>query len=267
MVKITIGTAGFFYKDWVDSFYPKQLEKSQYLGYFSKFFNMVEINSTFYNLPSEEMVINWYNRVPEGFRFIVKIWQKITHELHDPELDIRTHEFFSRIRPLKGKIVGILLQFPPRFKYTEKHLKQIIYLIKTIPSEYKFIIELRDNSWFNADILSNVIDGHNIILGTTYMPGILPYYMQNQIFYYIRLIGDRELTVFNRIQRNQKDIIDDLLNNIQILIKDPNIYEIFIIVNNHFQGHAPESINMIKQKLGLPYRSFNNQKSIIDFIQ
>jgi len=267
MVKITFGTAGFFYKDWVRSFYPKKLKKSHYLGYFSKFFNIVEINSTFYNLPSEEMVINWESRVPEGFRFIIKMWQKVTHELNDPELDNRIHEFVNRIRPLKGKVFGFLLQFPPRFKYTEKHIEQLKYLIKTIPSEYKYIIELRDNSWFNLNVLSNVIIGPNIILGTTYMPGILPYYIQNQFFYYIRLIGDRELTVFNRIQRNQKDIMENLIKNIQILLNNPNIYEIFIIVNNHFQGHAPESVNMIKQKLGLPYRSFNNQKSLIDFLQ
>jgi len=267
MVKITFGTAGFFYKDWVGSFYPKQLEKNQYLGYFSKFFNLVEVNSTFYNLPSEEIVINWYKRVPEGFRFIVKMWQKITHELNDPELDYRIHEFYSRIRPLKQKIFGFLLQFPPRFKFTEKHLEQLNYLVKTIPSEYKYIIELRDNSWYNPDILSNIIDGNNKILGTTYMPGFLPYHKEKQTYYYIRLIGDRALTVFNRIQRNQKEVMEEFSKNIQNLMKNPNIYEIFIIVNNHFQGHAPESINMIKQRLGLPYQSFSNQKSIIDFIQ
>ena len=250
MVKITFGTAGFFYKDWVGSFYPKQLEKNQYLGYFSKFFNIVEVNSTFYNLPSEEIVINWYKRVPEGFRFIVKMWQKVTHELNDPELDYRIHEFYSRIRPLKQKIFGFLLQFPPRFKYTEKHIEQLQYLIKTIPSEYKYIIELRDNSWFNPDILSNVIDGHNKILGTTYMPGFLPYHKEKQTYYYIRLIGDRALTVFNRIQRNQKEVMEEFFKNIQNLMKNPNIYEIFIIANNHFQGHAPESINMIKQATG-----------------
>ncbi|MEE9376734.1 MAG: DUF72 domain-containing protein [Candidatus Lokiarchaeia archaeon] len=266
MVKITFGTAGFFYKDWVGSFYPKQLEKTQYLGYFSKFFNIVEVNSTFYNLPSEEMVINWYKRVPEGFRFIIKMWQKITHELNDPELDYRIHEFYSRIRPLKEKFFGFLLQFPSRFKYTEKHLGQLNFLIKTIPSEYKYIIELRDNSWFNPDILSSIIDERNRILGTTYMPGIIPYYMQNQNYYYIRLIGDRELTVFNRIQRDQKEALRNLYKNVQNLMNIPNIYEIFIIVNNHFAGFAPESVNDLKKKFGLLHHNFSNQKRLSDFI-
>ncbi len=267
MVKITIGTAGFSYKDWVGPFYPKKLERSRHLEFFSNYFPIVEINSTFYNLPSEDMVINWNNRVPEEFRFIVKLWQKITHELNSSEIDNRILEFFSRVRPLKEKIFGILLQFPPWFKYSEKHSKQLNYLIKTIPSEYNYIIELRDNLWFTPQILSNFIDGKKFILGTTYMPGIIPYYKPNQNYYYIRLIGDRELTVFNRIQRSQKETMKDLFKNVQDLLKKPDIYEIFIIVNNHFQGHAPESVNMIKQKFGISYRSIGNQKSLTDFIQ
>lgn len=266
MVKITFGTAGFFYKDWVGSFYPKQLEKTQYLGYFSKFFNIVEVNSTFYNLPSEEMVINWYSRVPENFRFIIKVWQRITHNLEDPALNSYIIEFFSRLKQLKSKIIGFLLQFPPWFQYSESNLYKLNLLLKEIPSEYKYIIELRDNSWFNPEIFSKFIDGNGKILATTYMPGIIPYYMQNQNYYYIRLIGDRELTVFNRIQRDQKEAMSNLHKNVQNLMNIPNIYEIFIIVNNHFAGFAPESVNDLKKKFGLLHHNFSNQKSLSDFI-
>ncbi|MFX1592827.1 MAG: DUF72 domain-containing protein [Promethearchaeota archaeon] len=266
MVQISIGTAGWDYKDWIGPFYPKKLEKSQHLEYFSRFFNLVEINSTFYNLPSEDMVFNWNNRVPKNFRFIVKVWQQITHNLEDPELDSHIFEFFFRLKLLKTKIVGFLIQFPPWFKYSESHLEKLTFLLKKIPSEYKYIIELRDNSWFDPEILSKFIDGKNKILGTTYMPTIIPYYLPNQSYYYIRLIGDRELTFFNRIQRDQKDALNNLYKNVQSIIKKPNIYEIFIIVNNHFQGMAPESVNDLKKKFGLSYRSFSNQKSLTDFI-
>jgi len=265
MEKIALGTAGWDYKDWGGPFYPKNLDRAHHLEYFSTYFNIVEINSTFYNLPSEDMVINWYNRVPEKFRFIIKLWQKITHELNNPEVDNRVLEFFSRIKPLQEKIFGCLLQFPPWFKHSKNHFEQLKYLIERLPSEYKYIIELRENSWFKPEILSNFINGNNVILGTTYMPEIIPYYMQNQNYYYIRLIGDRELTTFNRIRRNQKEALNNLYKNIQNLVKISNIYEIFIIVNNHFQGFAPESVNNLKKKFGLTYRSFNKQKSITDF--
>jgi len=267
MVRIKIGTAGWDYKDWVGPFYPKQLEKSRYLPYFSKIFNIVEINSTFYNLPTESMVINWKNRVPDNFCFIVKVWQKITHNLDDPDSELYISQFFSVMGLLNEKIEYFLLQFPPWFKYTDKHLRKLNSMLKEIPSEFKYIIELRDNSWFNPIILSNFIDGKNIILGTTYKPGIMPYYLDNQSTYYIRLIGDRELTIFNQIQREQKNSLSDLNKNIEKLVKIPSIYEIFIIVNNHFAGFAPESVNELKKKWGLSYHQFNTQKSLVDFLE
>jgi len=266
MVKIKIGTAGWDYKDWVGPFYPKQLEKARYLPYFSKIFDIVEINSTFYNLPTESMVLNWKHRVPENFRFVVKVWQKITHNLNDPDLELYINQFFSIMTLLREKIEYFLLQFPPWFKYTENHIKKLNLLFKEIPSEFKIIIELRDNSWFNPVILSNFIDGKKIILGTTYKPGLMPYYLDNQISYYIRLIGDRELTIFNRIQREQKNSVSHLNKNIEELVKMPNIYEIFIIVNNHFAGFAPESVNELKKQWGLSYHKFSNQRSLVDFL-
>jgi len=267
MVKIKIGTAGWDYKDWVGPFYPKQLEKARYLPYLSKIFDIVEINSTFYNLPTESMVINWKNRVPENFRFVVKVWQKITHNLNESDLELNINNFFSILLLLNAKIEYFLLQFPPWFKYTDSHLRKLKSLIKEIPSEYKYIIELRDNSWFNSEILSNFIDGKRIILGTTYKPDIIPYYLENQKNYYIRLIGDREITIFNRIQRKQKNSLSDLNKNIGKLVKIPSIYEIFIIVNNHFAGFAPESANELKKKWGLAYHQFNTQKSLFDFMK
>jgi uncharacterized protein YecE (DUF72 family) len=95
----------------------------------------------------------------------------------------------------------------------------------------------------------------------------MPFYLDNQINYYIRLIGDRELTVFNRIQREQKSSLLDLNKHIEQLILLPHIYEIFIIVNNHFAGFAPESVNELKKQWGLSYHQFNTQKSLDDFLK
>lgn len=263
---IFIGCAGWDYKDWIGPFYPKNLERFHHLEYYAKHFDRVEINSTFYNIPSEEMVINWIKRVPDSFCYIVKVWQKISHNLNDPDLDSFIEKFFLRMMYLKEKISKFLIQFPPWFKYTEKHHRQLVQLLKEIPSEYEYVIELRDNSWFNPKILFNIIDGSKFILGTTYMPGITPYYMSDQKIYYIRLIGDRELNVFNRIQRKQEEALNHLNKNIQKLLNSPTIYEIFIIVNNHFAGFAPESVNELKKRFDLPIKPFNQQKKLSDFL-
>jgi uncharacterized protein YecE (DUF72 family) len=108
---------------------------------------------------------------------------------------------------------------------------------------------------------------NQIILGTTYMPNIIPFFLENQNYYYIRLIGDRELTVFNRIQRDQKETVIDLYKKVQDLRKIPEIYEIFIIVNNHFQGFAPESVNTLRKKFGIKFHNFSSQTSLSEYMK
>ena len=217
MVKISFGCAGWDYTDWIGSFYPKLIESQNRLGFYAKYFNIIEINTTFYNLPKISTVQSWCDQVPGDFKFTVKVWQEITHKFKDASIEDSISQFFNRLSPLKDKIFAYLLQFPPWFKYSEKHFHQLKYLIRELPTENKYIIELRDNSWFNEDLLPKVIERPTIILGTTYMPGIKAYYMPRQKFYYIRLIGDRELTVFNRIQRDQKENVSNLINEIGAL--------------------------------------------------
>jgi len=109
MVKINIGCAGWDYNDWVGVFYPKPLERYNYLEFYSKFFDVIEINSTFYNIPKKSTVLNWYNQVSPDFKFIVKVWQKITHNLNDPDLDYMISQFFNNLTPLLEKATVYLL--------------------------------------------------------------------------------------------------------------------------------------------------------------
>ena len=215
------------------------------------------------------MVINWANRVTKDFRFIIKVWQEITHNLGDFDINTRVSKFFQRFESLKGKILGFLFQFPPRFKYSESHVEEIINLVNQLPknTENLHIFELRDDSWFIPENLTDLIDGNKFILGTTYKAGIMSYYLPNQRYYYVRLIGDRKLTVFNRIQREQTESLQNLFQNMSILKKRTDIYEIFIIVNNHFQGFAPESANLIKNRLKLPFKPLNQQKSLVEYFK
>jgi uncharacterized protein YecE (DUF72 family) len=266
MVRIYIGCAGWDYRDWIGTFYPKLLESHNRLSFYTKYFNIIEINNTFYSLPKLSIVQNWNVQVPADFKFTVKVWQEITHNSKDAKIDDLVSQFFYRLSPLKEKIFAYLLQFPPWFKYTENHFHHLKYLISELPTENKYVIELRDNSWFKDKIVSEIVNGTNIVFGTTYMPGINAYYLANQGIYYIRLIGDRELSVFNRIQRNQEDNINDLLRNLKMIEKMPSIYEIFIIVNNHFQGNAPESVNLLKKRLKIPLKEFNQQKKLSDYL-
>lgn len=266
MNKFIIGCAGWEYKDWKSVFYPKDIKNSEHLSYYSKYFNYTEINSTFYNLPSQDMVYGWLKKVPEDFKFTVKVWKEITHNYNDPELDSRIQEFFYRLEPLRGKIANFLLQFPPWFSYNKDHMDILTYILKMLPKNYKYMIELRDNSWYRDELLSKFIDNENLFLVTSYLKGIEPFYYQNQDSYYIRLIGDREIEKFNVIQRKQESTINELLMRIKKIQQKKSIKEIFIIVNNHFTGFAPETANRIKKTLGLPFEDFKKQRTLTDYL-
>jgi len=98
------------------------------------------------------------------------------------------------------------------------------------------------------------------------MKRVQPYYYPEQDYYYIRLLGDHQLTVFNRIQRNQDKALEDLEQNIKSLQKSTKVKEIIIIFNNNFRGFSPEDANEFKKKLGLHYHPFPKHRNLFDFV-
>ncbi len=265
MIKLYIGCAGWECKDWIGLFYPKKLPSRDHLEFYAKFFNVLEINSTFYNLPSEQVIMSWSNAVPDDFLYLIKMWRNISHDFDSLDFHERMDIFFERFRPLEDKIFGYLLQLPPWFKHSDKYLEKVKGFIRNHPSQKFLILEFRDNSWFKTELISQFYSEKNTIISTTYLENLIPFYYPNQQFYYIRLIGDRQLKIFNRIQRDQNEILDELHEHLSELKKTPKIFKIFIIVNNHFTGFAPETANLLKKKFGLPYKNFSKQKSITEF--
>jgi len=266
MTEIHVGAAGWYYEDWVSTFYPRTLPKEQWLSYYAKFFDFTEINNTFYNLPTEEMVNHWNDTVPNQFRFAVKMWQKITHEMKSEDLEERIRGFFHRIQPLDSKISIFLLQFPPRFKYTEENYHQLRMLVRYLPPSHQYFLELRENEWFKPENLREIVDQKNVLLGTSYLNGISPYYYPNQKQYYIRMIGDRELTEFKSIQREQPEMMQHLIESMRNLQQTPSLTDIFVIFNNHFRGFSLRDINEFKNMLNIPFKDFTKQHSLEDYI-
>lgn len=272
MVKMLVGCAGWSYKDWSGVFYPPNLKAKQFLSHYAKFFDYTEVNSTFYNLPSEVTLRKWLNDVPKDFQFTIKIWRNITHTKEDVDGAVRA--FFARMKLLEPKIKGYLLQFPPQFKYSEKHLKQLTHIVERIRTEKPIFVEFRDDAWFDPKILAPIIDGENIILVTNYKEGIEPIYLDNQKTYFIRLIGDREIMEFDHIQRSQEKILEEVKQKLNSWEHQPGVREALVTFNNHFRGFSPQDANEFREDLGIPYRDFKQQlvkeskkqHSLIDFI-
>jgi len=263
---ILVGCAGWEYDDWIGSFYPKSLRKDYHLAYYAKFFDFTEINSTFYSLPMEETVSRWLKEVPATFRFAVKIWQKITHSMEGSDLGARIGTFFDRMKGLEPKVKGYLLQFPPSFKYTDQRKQKLLEILDQIPTKKPIYVELRDNNWFNESLLQSFVDGARVVLVTNYKEGVKPIYLPNQNTYYIRLVGDRALTVFNKIQRSQDQVLEEVKQKLSSFERSPEFREALINFNNHFRGFSPQDATEFKQAVGLPYHEFKQQRTLSDFI-
>ena len=174
--------------------------------------------------------------------------------------------FHTNLHPLYKKISTILVQFPPFFKRGESTEKHVQNILNNLDSRYRYVFEFRDNNWFDKEFLDTFFPDERIILGTTYMPKVEPFYLEDQSTYYIRMIGDRELTKFGHTQRPQKEAMEDLVKKMENLSQKTNITDFFVIFNNHFRGFALSDINEIKRKLDLKFRDFTKTKSLLDYM-
>jgi uncharacterized protein YecE (DUF72 family) len=115
-LQLYIGCSGWSYTSWQGPFYPPSLENRAWLPYYSQVFDYVEIDSTFYNLPSELMVKNWGRRTPDNFRFTAKFPKIITHEKKFRNVEKDLELFYRRMEPLKEKILALLIQLTPSYQ-------------------------------------------------------------------------------------------------------------------------------------------------------
>ncbi len=145
---LLVGTSGWSYDHWVDPFYPPGLPSSKRLFHFSQHFRTVEINSSFYHLPSEKTLATWRDTVPKNFVFAAKASRFITHIKRLQ--DIQSAELFLDLIAILGDRLGpILFQLPPSLK---KDLPRLLNFLDFLPANRRFAFEFRHDSWYSADV-------------------------------------------------------------------------------------------------------------------
>jgi uncharacterized protein YecE (DUF72 family) len=182
---IHIGTSGWHYDHWRGPFYPDELGAGRFLAYYAGRFHTVEINNSFYQLPSERALGTWRDRVPPGFIFAVKGSRFITHlkKLQDPERSLAP--FVERVAHLREKLGPILFQLPPRWRFNPERLAAFL---KALPGAYRYALELRDQSWINARAL-DLLANHGVAFCIYELDGYLSPQEVTADFVYIRLHG------------------------------------------------------------------------------
>jgi len=185
-----IGTSGWNYETFIGSIYEKDTPKRKYLEHYSKFFNSVELNASFYRSFPQKTWQGWYRRTPKDFLWSVKAPKLITH-IKKLKVDKNTIDrFFSMVTILKEKLGVVLFQLPPSLEYDSSLFDAFLTLL---PKDIKISIEPRHKSWFIEDFYKKLRE-RDIALVFSDTGGKYPFekvYTAN--FLYIRLHGTKSL--------------------------------------------------------------------------
>jgi uncharacterized protein YecE (DUF72 family) len=158
--KIHIGTSGWHYKHWRGSFYPEHLKTQDWLKHYSHRFNTVELNNSFYQLPTKSSFETWRDDSPGDFLFAVKGSRFITHMKKLKDASSSTASFFEAAEHLQEKLGPVLFQLPPRWRVNVERLKEFL---TSIPRDHRYAFEFRDESWYVEEVFET-LKTHNAAL-------------------------------------------------------------------------------------------------------
>jgi uncharacterized protein YecE (DUF72 family) len=150
---IRIGTSGYHYRHWKGNFYPEDLSTAGMLPFYLNYFDTLELNNTFYRLPTVSALEAWRDAVPDNFIFAVKASRFLTHnkKLKDPENALEN--LLPRVDVLGKKLGPILFQLPPKWRLNLERLQE---LLAVLPRKYRYAFEFRELSWMHDQVLDTL---------------------------------------------------------------------------------------------------------------
>jgi uncharacterized protein YecE (DUF72 family) len=148
-MQFLVGTSGYSYPEWKGSFYPEKMPQKEMLSYYARHFGAVEINNTFYKMPSASDIQSWAQQVPQGFQFAFKAHQAITHFKRLISAEQPMEQLFRITAPLKTRRGPVLFGLRDNFKKDVPRLKAFLRLI---PKKAQAAFEFRHASWFDEDV-------------------------------------------------------------------------------------------------------------------
>jgi len=237
--KYYIGTSGWVYPHWRDVFYPPKLPQSKWLEFYTGYFSTVELNNSFYRLPSEQVFSNWRATSPEGFLYAVKVSRFITHikRLKDVAEPIET--FLQRARHLNEKLGPLLYQLPPNMHRNDERLESFLPLL---PKGLRHVIEFRHQSWLDEEVF-DILRRHNIGFCVFDMPGLPCPLLATADFAYIRFHGSTGL-YFSRYSDEE---LEEWARSISVLAK--YLDTVYIYFNNDAEGFAIKNAQTMAERL------------------
>jgi uncharacterized protein YecE (DUF72 family) len=252
--RVRVGCSSWTSEAWWGKVYPQGLPDGQRLLSYSRLYDTVEVDSTYYAIPAAAMVRRWSEVTPQGFTFALKF----PRDLMDPKRPVdeaAVSTFTGRAKILGPKLGPVLLQFPPWFRPGAKNTAFLENLVAALDPDIRYSVEVRHASWFSGDPWSWLKDNlsrKNLALtwsSLTYVE--VPQELTSDLLY-MRFIGDHVTVPTEthgevRVDRSRE--VDTWASRVKDAL--PRVRTAFAYFNNHFQGFAPESANLFLAAMGM----------------
>lgn len=249
--RVRVGTQGWSYGHWAGLFYPTGTRSADWLELYSRAFDIVEVDSTFYGAPPPDRFRGWAERTPDGFTFTLKMPGEVTHQarLRDDRLALR---FCEDARALGPKLGTILIQMPPDFGPDQSHA--VAAFLPRLPRDLSFAIEFRDPAWFRPGAL-DLLDHTDVALAVSVGPWLgepEARAMADRIrgsLLYLRWLGTprRQAELGDVVAKRDRELVvwADRIRGLDVA-------EVYAFFNNDYQGHSPASARRLQALLGQP---------------
>lgn len=239
MAHYFIGTSGWHYDDWKGRFYPEKLPKAKWLEFYARHFSTLELNNSFYRLPSEEAFTRWYGSSPPNFTFAVKVSRFITHIKRLKDCDEALDNFMSRCQLLKEKLGPLLCQLPPGLHRDDGVLAAFL---EKLPDSLKHVIEFRHESWLVEEVF-DMLRRYHVGFCVFDMTKLACPLLATADFAYIRFHG-RD-SIYSSCYTDAE--LADWAGKIADLTD--NLDSVYIYFNNDIEGYALKNAATIRDYL------------------
>lgn len=254
--RIHVGTSGYSFADWVGPFYPHGTARNRMLEQYVKHFGVVEINSSYYRIPGANMFARMEERTAPGFKFIVKLYKGMTHEIED---DASMYEkFVGATEPLKraGKFSGYLAQFPWRFKKSDSSERHLLRLRERLEDTPLFV-EFRHDSWIERatfDLLKESGIGYCSVDEPALKGLVPPVAVATTDTAYVRFHGRNVRNWWGKGGGDRYDYDyskEELSEWAEKLLKlEEKTSKVYVFFNNCHAGHAATNAELMIELLG-----------------
>jgi uncharacterized protein YecE (DUF72 family) len=237
--RVRVGCSGWQYQHWRGNFYPPDVPQKRWFEHYASVFDTVEINNSFYRLPTEETFAAWAERAPARFLFAVKASRFLTHmkKLKDPEEPVE--RFFSRAQALGRHLGPVLYQLPPGWKLDRGRLE---YFLQVLPRDIRHVLEFREPSWYADDVYA-LLERHGVALCLHDMPKSATGRTRIGPFIYVRFHG--------ATGRYDGSYPDERLRDWAEWLNEQRTagVDVYAYFNNDLGGHAPRNALTLRRLL------------------